>query len=546
MPTNELLEARSSTMAWFTVAILMAIVLVAAAIRWRLLEVPLERDEGEYAYAGQVILDGGWPYRDVYNMKLPGIYAAYAGVLAIFGQSRQGIHAGLLVINSVTILLVFVLARQLVDDFTGLVAAASFALLSLGGTVQGVFANAEHFVLPPALAGMIMLHWAIVSRRKSHLALSGLLLGSAFVVKQHGAAFVACGGVYLFVKLLEEPVRRWRAVASPCLLFAMAAATPYLLTCLIMALAGVFDNFWFWTFEYARAYAGQVPISEAPSVLLQRVDLMVLNAPLLWLLAVVGTMALAWDGNARRRMSFLVPLAIFSFLSVCPGFYFRPHYFVLTLPAVAIFTAIGARSVATLISPKGSSNLGRILATLLVVGGLADGAARQRRYLFQWTPDEVSLQTYGTSLFKDSLQIANYLRQNSSESDRIAVLGSEPQILFYADRRSATGYVYTYALMERHPYAMEMQREMIREIEERKPKLIAFVNVGHSWGVRSDSHQEIFRWFDEYRRRYQLAVIFELDAKGTRELKGRQLAELQKRPSMSVEIYRRSDENGSD
>ena len=99
-------------------------------------------------------------------------------------------------------------------------------------------------------------------------------------------------------------------------------------------------------------------------MLLQRIDMLVLNAPLLWMLAIVGATALAWDGNARRRISFLVPLAIFSFLSVCPGFYFRPHYFVLALPAVAIFTAIGARSVATLVSPAGSSNLGRIVATL--------------------------------------------------------------------------------------------------------------------------------------------------------------------------------------
>ena len=120
-------ENRTATSTWITWAILLTILLAAAAIRWRLLDVPLERDEGEYAYAGQLILDGVPPYRDVYNMKLPGIYAAYAGVLAIFGRRSGASTVGLLVVNSVTILLVFVLARQLVDDFTGLVAAASFA-----------------------------------------------------------------------------------------------------------------------------------------------------------------------------------------------------------------------------------------------------------------------------------------------------------------------------------------------------------------------------------------------------------------------------------
>ncbi|MEI7808576.1 MAG: hypothetical protein WCJ07_08850, partial [Verrucomicrobiota bacterium] len=47
---------------WFMVAVL---ALVAAA-RLRLLNFPLERDEGEYAYAGQLILQGFPPYELAY------------------------------------------------------------------------------------------------------------------------------------------------------------------------------------------------------------------------------------------------------------------------------------------------------------------------------------------------------------------------------------------------------------------------------------------------------------------------------------------------
>ena len=39
----------------------------------RLADAPMERDEGEYAYAGWQILRGGLPYVDFYNMKFPGI-----------------------------------------------------------------------------------------------------------------------------------------------------------------------------------------------------------------------------------------------------------------------------------------------------------------------------------------------------------------------------------------------------------------------------------------------------------------------------------------
>ncbi|HEX9047764.1 MAG TPA: hypothetical protein VF988_12125, partial [Verrucomicrobiae bacterium] len=77
---------------WFMVAVLA----VVALGRLRLLDFPLERDEGEYAYAGQLILQGVPPYAEAYNMKFPGTYLAYAGIMALFGQSPAGIHFGVL------------------------------------------------------------------------------------------------------------------------------------------------------------------------------------------------------------------------------------------------------------------------------------------------------------------------------------------------------------------------------------------------------------------------------------------------------------------
>jgi hypothetical protein len=51
--------------------VVIAIVLLSGAMRYGLIDVPLERDEGEYAYAGQLILQGFLPYQDLYSMKLP-------------------------------------------------------------------------------------------------------------------------------------------------------------------------------------------------------------------------------------------------------------------------------------------------------------------------------------------------------------------------------------------------------------------------------------------------------------------------------------------
>ena len=44
-------------------AIVLVIIFFAAMVRIRLLDIPLERDEGEYAYTGQLLLQGIPPTR---------------------------------------------------------------------------------------------------------------------------------------------------------------------------------------------------------------------------------------------------------------------------------------------------------------------------------------------------------------------------------------------------------------------------------------------------------------------------------------------------
>src|SRR5689334_3444655 len=82
------------------------VLILVIAVRVRLRDMPLERDEGEYAYAGRLLLQGVPPYKEVYNMKLPGTYAAYALIMAMFGQTPAGIHLGVLLVNAASILLV--------------------------------------------------------------------------------------------------------------------------------------------------------------------------------------------------------------------------------------------------------------------------------------------------------------------------------------------------------------------------------------------------------------------------------------------------------
>jgi len=482
----------------YTWGLIIFILLLAIALRVHLLDVPLDRDEGEYAYAGQLILHGFLPYTKVYNMKMPGIYGAYALVMAIFGHTHTGIHLGLMMVNLASIIFIFLLGKQLVDRTTGVVAAVSFAVLSVGQSVLGVYAKAEHFVILPAVAGMLILLRATDSRRPLPLFLSGLLFGLAFLMKQHGAAFIAFALVYLIYQRRRTQPASLKSVLTNIFVLQAGAALPFTLVCLFFFASGIFDKFWFWTFTYAREYVSLRSPAQGLRNFLHYFSAIVFSAPLLWVLAGWGLLAIFIDQKARVRLFFTGTLVIFSFLAITPGFYFRRHYFVLLLPAISLLIGFGLSSMGRLLANV-SQSAAKLVPVAITLAALGFTVYQQRLFLFGVDPVIASRLTHGTNPFPESLKIAQYLKERTSSEDAIAVVGSEPQIYFYAHRRAATGYIYTYPLMEPHPYAERMQEEMIREIEASRPAyLVFFADTESSWLLRPWSPRLIFEWFRSY------------------------------------------------
>jgi hypothetical protein len=495
---------------------LLLVVFLTMVIRYGLIEVPFERDEGEYAYGGQLILQGILPYQQIYNMKLPGIYAAYAGLMAVFGQTHMGIHLGLMFINAATIVLVFLLAKQLYDSIVGLVAAAAFAIMSLLPSVQGISAAAEHFVILFSIGGLWVLVKALDKDMPMLIVISGLMLGCGFLMKQHGAAFILFGGLYILIQQIRFQPVLGKHLFFKIGLFTLGAMVPYGITCVVFIFNGTFEKFWFWTFKYAKAYTALTPLSEGWSLFKARALYIIQSAPLLWLLVLLGLPVLWLDKHARRRLIFVGMFFVFSFMAICPGFYFRPHYYILLLPAAALLAGISIAAINNHLTNRPlilKYGIPLLLAGICVFGSIY----QHRHFLFNMTPIQLSRTVYGINPFPETLQIAQFVRANTEEKDRIAVLGSEPQIYFYSDRRSASGYVYMYALMENHEYAIEMQKEMIKDIESTRPKFLILVNVDTSWRETQIFHTLLLDWIQDYQaKHYRLVGMAEIYRENTR------------------------------
>ena len=527
---------RGFSFAWEYVAILLVILLVAG-LRFRLREFPLERDEGEYAYAGQLILQGIPPYQLAYNMKLPGTYAAYAAIMAVFGQTAAGIHFGVILVNAASILLVFLIAKHLFDAKAGIVAGATFGLFSVRPYLLGLAGHATHFVTLAALISIYLLLRASGTRRYWTFLSSGICAGLALIMKQPGVFFAAFG---LLCLVWRERQPKEGTLFPEVAVYCAGAVLPYLVTCLILLRAGVFQRFWFWTVSYARAYGSVLTAWQGLHEFANRMELQIEHAGVIWFLVVLGMSAFLWDRKIRQHSVFMLSLLGFSFLAASVGLYYRGHYFIVLYPALAMLAGVAVSSTSDWLSRLKLGKVAAVAPVALFVIAVAYALYADRQTYFTDSIHEACRRIYGTNPFPEAVEIGAYIRTNSDESARVAVLGSEPEIYFYAQRHSATGYIYTYPLTEEQAYSSTMQREFIREVESAAPEFVVYVLIEPSWLRHAHSDDLIFRWADLYTRdHYSLVGV--ADGGGNHDVYrwGMEVPAYRPRRSEIVLVYKR-------
>jgi hypothetical protein len=481
---------------WPALWLLLILVLVAV-VRIRLLSMPLERDEGEYAYAGQLMLEGEPPYRLVYNMKMPGTYAAYALIMAVFGQSIAGIHLGFMLVNFGAIVLLYFVGRRFLDRAAALAACAAYALLSATPRMQGLNAHATHFVVLAALGATLVL---LRARERGGLAgffMSGALFGLAFLMKQPGGAFAFFGGALLLWTALRRRPPDWKTDGPRLAVYAAGVAVPIVLTGLILWRAGVWDKFWWWTVTYARVHATALTWTDGQARLSGFFAHLSWDA-LFWALALAGLGRLLVGKGAADEKFFFLSWLLFAAAAVFPTFQFTGHYFVLMLPVVSL---LAARAFTPAAAWLASQPLALVRYAPWLLFGLAwAGVALSHLDVFLvYRPEEAAAFLYPENDFQVYPVLADYLKRQSPPTATLAVFGSEPELLFYAHRRSVTGYIYMYDLVQNQPFRQRMANEMIAEVEQGRPDYVVFVNLVFSWlPYPPDSFQAFEKWMLHY------------------------------------------------
>jgi 4-amino-4-deoxy-L-arabinose transferase-like glycosyltransferase len=440
-------------------------------LRWNNFNVPLDRDEGEYAYAAQLLKHGMAPYENSFLQKPPMIVYTYALADLVAPKTFWFPRVIAAIFMAGATVLLGVIARREFGPAVALPAMWLMTPLVLLPRIENFAANTEIFLMLPLMATV----WIYVrSRRRPAKAMSwfwaGLFAAVTLLYKYTAFPILA----FVFAMWTFEEWRPEKNMKSLALHWVCGALGGLVASLAILGFFLVRDggrHFWECTIVFNHYYArsGYLGLTGAWLQLKQFLQTW-------WIIFL--PLPFAWLVKRHPRIWFWGGMFLASCVSTAGSAF--GHYYVLAMPFLAMLAAAGINSLAALSRRRAQwprpLALRALTGMVLVFLCLPDASlvlcskeqfADQRLHV--WVP------------FIESKFVADRLAQLSSPNDPVYVAGSEPQILYYARRFSPTRFIIAYPLMIPTPLALGYQQEIIRDLRQHPPSFIVAARTPTSW-----------------------------------------------------------------
>lgn len=486
-----------------------ALLALAASLFW-----PHGRDQGVFAWVGDVMLGGGAPFVDAWEQKGPAAGGTFALVQLLFGRGLWGVRVFDALAWLAGLGLLAWLLRRRVPGVALVLAAATTLCLHYR---MGYWCTAQ----PDGWASLAgALAWGLVLSPRAALrsgesprgawraVLAGGLLAYAALVKLPFALFV----LPCVVAIVARPARG-RDVA--CLFAGLALGLA--LGALGLAAAGALGEYLEIQLRFNplvhRALHGR-GVLEHVAALGDLLGSRKLATPALLALLLVLP-------GERRDGALLTSLGAMGLvgiaLIVLQDKYYDYHAAPLFVP-VALLAGLGTvRGLELLGGERGA----RRLAAFLLLG-VACFAVRPkwdfdgwRAHVFGTVERERYLSSFrsleGDYDFHANVRVAAWLRERCTPEERVEVFGFEPGILFLAQRRAPTRFGFRHPLTARPelPLVQRYRREYMAAMRAAPPRYVVLV---------TDDRNNLFRRTsrDEARDLGLLALLTERYALETR------------------------------
>lgn len=430
---------------------------VALLMRWPLLHLPLERDEGAYGYLAKLWLQGGLPYRDAFDHKPPLLYLLYMPPLLVAPPSAFAIRVWVSLLFCLQLPILWSIARALWDRSTATVALLIYAVAGSSFSLQGMILNTEQALVLPALLAIWALVHGLKDARLRWPFLYGTCIGLLALIKPTAAPF-------LVPLILLSGARGMRGRVMSVATMSLGIIIPWLIMLAIWGLTGAFDTFWFAVITYNRLYLAEGAQGWTIEGL---INMLAPLAPLI-VCAIGGASLSGWRHLQERQRTLIVLWSLAFFVAALISLRGYIHYYYPILPGLALLAAPSITGVARHaqqgIGPRITSTLAALLVLAVVLGPFIVDNIRVG-LLEPTTQAERLYGNDGRLYFAPAEDVATYLQAHTHPDEPIYVWASEPEIYLFAQRQASSRYIYIYPI-DLIPGALD---EVLQDLRQHPP-----------------------------------------------------------------------------
>jgi hypothetical protein len=457
--------------------------LVCAMVLLPMVFYPLARDQGLFAYAGQVVLDGGAPYADVYDQKGPATHYTIALVLGVLGESTLSFRLFFFAVALTGTQLAAAIGERLRAPSARLPCAICYALVAVFALPRGPWTTGqvEDILLPLSLAVILLLYHEHSYASWRNLTSASFLLGLMCLYKPTSVLLSGLVAAYTGVRLVWNPQLSWSGVAARFLACSASFFLPAAFFAGLLAFQGALDDFWLFVVEhnvtvYSKLHSGTTVKwigtfighwGGTGLLALFSVGAGFRTANRLWqmltLVAVASAGALFWQW---KSFIFYHWTPLVGTLSIYAG---------LTLDYVL-------RAAGRVPIPSPFGLLPRTIiygASLLIIATQPANVLSVYRNTAEVVLGRKTIEDFrdpyrcGAETSRVNRMLADYLQNHSSQDDTVLVWGYDVALNFLADRRAPTRFAMNRVLMRHYsPHCDAWRAEFIDDLTKAPPKFI--------------------------------------------------------------------------
>ena len=478
---------------WVKVAFWVALGLALVLAALPTLLYPLTRDQGIYAYIADLMLHGGAPFRDAWELKPPAAYFTYSLAFLLFGRSELSVRIFDVLYTLLGAAAVGALAWEAYRDRR--IAALSAWLYAFSYYFSVHFhamATPEAFMSPWLVASVYGMLYAVRNKSLRALIAGGACAGVVFWFKPTAGLPVVAMLVWACTQMRREHWPRsqvWRGLIA----FVAGGVVGLLPIGLYLYNHGLRELLEIWSAYGTGAYleAGGLvrgdSLFAALDVMLRYVRDWQLVA---WLTLAGAVSALAWRRRNRNGEALVVFLLSSLLATLVQAKLFEYHWIPILAPA-AVLAAMCLVWLAQEMRDRPSVLLCdmRNIFVLTVVLGLAlwlgyEHLGRYRSTIAFLTGRRSAEQYYAQfDLGYDfsaigTRQAAAYLRNHTTPEQTVLIWGVEPLVNFLAGRRSPTSFISFYVLVDgkdRNPRWEAWRQDFLQDLRSKPPAYIVLV-----------------------------------------------------------------------